>query len=153
MSEAKSSHNEIFLLKFLVGISLMGAFIVWVMVQQFRQQTTTQTGRTVASITAHEVAVSLMLSCKNKNEWTETKANVVRFVVEDCAPFANTQSPWILTNKTNGFSATWFELSRGHRSSDFMDLKIGANEFEWKVQDTLGQEQKFAFTVNRVTNQ
>ncbi len=153
MSEAKTSQNEIFLLKFLVGLSLLGAFIVWLMVQQFRQQTVAQKGRTVASITAHEVATSLMLSCKNKNEWSETKANVVRFVVEDCTPFVSEKTPWVLTNKTNGFSATWFELSRGHRSSDFMDLKIGTNEFEWKVQDSLGHEQKFAFTVNRIANQ
>ena len=153
MSESKTSHNEIFLLKFLVGISLMGAFVVWLMVQQFRQHTTTETGRTIASITANEIATSLMLSCKNKNEWSETKANVVRFVVEDCPSLANNKANWILTNKTNGFSATWFELSRGHRSSDFMNLKLGANEFEWTVQDAVGKPLTMAFIVNRTANQ
>lgn len=153
MSETKTSQSEIFLLKFLVGISLLGAFIVWFMVQQFHKEAVSKSGRNVASIMAHEVATSLILSCKNKNEWSETKANVVRFVVEDC-PSVNAKTinkSWVLTNKTNGFNATWFDLSRGHRSSDFIDLKIGSNEFEWSYFDESGKEQKLAFTVNRVS--
>lgn len=150
MSEnTKPSHTEIFLLKFLVGLSLLGALIVWFMVQQFRQQTIAKVGRDPASITANEVATSLVLSCKNKNEWAETKAQVVRFVVEDCPPSNNPKYPWILTNMTNGFSATWFNLSQGHKSSDFIDLKLGSNEFEWSMIDDLGREQKIAFTIIR----
>ena len=151
-TNTKSSHTEIFLLKLLLGISLMGGIIVFIMVQQFRQQALIKASRAPAAIGASEIAASLSLSCKNKNEWADTKAHVVRFVVEDCPPSNNAKAAWALTNRTNGFSATWFDLSRGHRSSDFIDLKMGKNEFEWSVNDELGQAQKYAFTINRINN-
>ncbi len=151
MSEnTNTSHTEIFLLKFLVGLSLLGAFIVWLMVQQFRQQTIMKTGRAPAAAATSEIAAALMLSCKNKNEEKDTKAQVVRFIVEDCPTGLKTKTPWTLTNRTNGFSATWFDLSQGHRSSDFIDLKVGKNDFEWSVVDELGREQKIAFSITRL---
>ena len=153
MSDTKSSHTEIFLLKFLVGLSLVGALIVWFMVHQFRQQALVKSGRAPASVASAEIATSLALSCKNKNEWTDIKAQVVRFVVEDCPTRIVNKKPWVLTNRTNGFSATWFDLSQGHRSSDFIDLKLGKNDFEWRMEDEFGHEQKIAFTLNRINNQ
>lgn len=153
MSETKTSHTEIYLLKFLVGVSLLGGLIVWLMVKQFRHQTELQTGRTPAAIAAGEVATSLMLSCKNKNEWSDTKAQVVRFVVEDCPSSFDSKAQWTLKNNTNGFSATWFNLSQSHRSSDYIDLKLGKNEFEWSVSDSSGREQKFVFAITRLSSQ
>lgn len=154
MSEnSNTSHTEIFLLKFLIGLSLLGALIVWLMVQQFRQQAILKTGRAPASAAASEIATSLALSCKNKNEWTDTTAHVVRFVVEDCPALVRAKTSWTLTNRTNGFSATWFDLNQGHRSSDFIDLRVGKNEFEWSIIDEMGREQRMAFNVNRRTQQ
>ena len=70
--------------------------------------------------------------------------------LSQCAKQFNQVKSIELINKTNGYNAQLFKLSKTHFNSDFIQLDKGVNQLEFEISLNDGQKKLQIFKIQRV---
>lgn len=91
--------------------------------------------------------VTADFNCAQDYQNIEVDGSRIRLKSNSCENFRT--SDLTITNKSNGYTASIFQMKNNEFTTDFIDLKYGENQVEVKMKDAAGYEKTHSLTVHR----